>query len=44
MEGKNKINIGHITKRKKIAVCSGFELGPSHASRMETKRPNTLTH
>jgi hypothetical protein len=43
MEGKNNINIGHITKRKKSVVGSGFELGPSHARRI-TKRPNTLTH
>jgi hypothetical protein len=40
--GKNNINICHVTERKKSVVGSGFELGPSHARRMGTKRSNTL--
>jgi hypothetical protein len=33
MEGKNNINIGHVTKRKKSAVGSGFELGIGHVTK-----------
>jgi hypothetical protein len=40
MEGKNNINIGgHVTKRKKNAVGSGFELGPSHARERKDPTP-----